>query len=362
MKNKKILFAACTLNFGGIETSLVTLANYLSKEGHSITIALEKKEGPFLNDLSEQINVVEYNPSNIKFMPLRKAVNLCKRLKFILKYKNKFDFAACYATYSLPANFMARTASANTALWVHSNYLALFNNDKQKTKEFFEQVNYSKFSHIIFVANKAGDVFLDIFPEAKGNVNIINNLVNYTQIIEKSKEEIDLPKDPQLTTFLSVGRLDERQKRLSRLIETSAKLKSNNYNFRVLIVGDGPDKPLYENMIEQQNLQKEVILLGSKKNPYPYFKVSDCFVLTSEYEGYPVVYVESFVLNMPIITTEVSDSIKDVAGKWGYVTKKEVEDIYEHMKKFIEERYTIKETFDGEKFNKSITESLEKLF
>ena len=45
---KKLLFAAHNLDLGGIETALVTLANYLSEKGYDVTIALEKKEGVFL--------------------------------------------------------------------------------------------------------------------------------------------------------------------------------------------------------------------------------------------------------------------------------------------------------------------------
>ena len=41
---KKLLFAAYNLDLGGIETSLVTLTNFLLEKGYEITIALEKKE------------------------------------------------------------------------------------------------------------------------------------------------------------------------------------------------------------------------------------------------------------------------------------------------------------------------------
>ena len=55
--------------------------------------------------------------------------------------------------------------------------------------------------------------------------------------------------------------------------------------------------------------------MGPKKNPYPYFKECDSVILTSNFEGYPVVYIESLVFNKPIITTDVSDSKKDIEGK-----------------------------------------------
>ena len=106
---KKLFFAAHSLDLGGIETALVTLLNYLANENeYRITLALEKKEGIFLNELDNKINVIEYKPSEIKFVPIRKVINLLKRLKFISKYKNKFDFSASFATYSLASRIYGK--------------------------------------------------------------------------------------------------------------------------------------------------------------------------------------------------------------------------------------------------------------
>ena len=84
---KKILFAAYNLDLGGIETSLVTLTNFLLEKGYEITIALEKKEGVFLDKISPNINIIEYAPWNEKNVIKRKISNLVKRYKFIKKYK-----------------------------------------------------------------------------------------------------------------------------------------------------------------------------------------------------------------------------------------------------------------------------------
>ena len=42
---KKLLFAAYSLDIGGIEKALVQLTNYLSRAGYDVTIVLEKKQG-----------------------------------------------------------------------------------------------------------------------------------------------------------------------------------------------------------------------------------------------------------------------------------------------------------------------------
>ncbi len=100
--------------------------------------------------------------------------------------------------------------------------------------------------------------------------------------------------------------------------------------------------------------------LGSKKNPYPYLKNSDAFIMSSEFEGYPVVFVESQILGKPIITTDVSDSKKDIDGKYGLVIEKSDKGVYNGMKKFLDEGYK-SEKFDPEKYDREILNKLKNI-
>lgn len=359
--NKKILFAAYSLDIGGIEKALVNLANTLQTKGYDVTLVLEKKQGIFLNELNKNINVIEYTPSDSKNIIKRKIENLIKRIRFIRKYKNKFDFSASFATYSISSSFVSRISSKNNALWGHADYLTLFNNNKKEVKSFFKKRKYTKFRNIIFVSEEGLNSFLEVFPKMKNKTIMCNNLINNNKIQKLADEIIEMQKDNEVFTFLNVGRHDERQKKLTRIITASEKLKKENLKFKVLFVGDGPDSNLYKQQVKDKKLEENIIFLGSKQNPYPYFKISDCVILTSDYEGYPVVFLESLILNKPIITTKVSD-YKDIEGKYGLVTDKDADDIYEKMKFIIKNGYKIEETFNINKYNEEIIKKLEKIF
>ena len=69
---------------------------------------------------------------------------MLNRIKFILKYKNKFDFSASFATYSIASSFMSRVASKNNCLWGHADYLTLFENDENRVKDFFKTKKYKQ--------------------------------------------------------------------------------------------------------------------------------------------------------------------------------------------------------------------------
>ena len=358
---KKLLFAAHNLDLGGIETALVTLVDQLSKRGYIVTVALEKKEGVFLDRLNKNIETIEYRTSENKNIVIRKIHNLFKRIRFTLKYKNKFDFSASFATYSLASSFMARTASKNSALWGHADYLTLYYGDKNKVKKFFENVHCKRFSKIVFVSEEGKRSFLEIFPELKEKTIACNNIINGEEILKKSNQPIEYIKSKEIPVFLNVGRHDEKQKKLTRIIQAAKKLREQKYSFQVLFVGDGQDTNMYKAKVKEYGLEKNIIFLGRKENPYPYFKISDCVILSSEYEGYPVVYLESFVLNKPIITTKLSD-YEQVENKRGIVVEKTSEAIYNAMKSFIENGYKIKEKFDYKKYNENILKKIEEIF
>lgn len=351
---KKILFSAYSLDVGGIETALVTLLKYLVKE-YEITLVLEKKQGIFLKDLPKEIKIITYSPSTIKFMPIRKVINLFKQLKFKIRYKNKFDFAADFATYSMPASFTARVASKNNAIWIHNNYMNFYDNDIIKYRKFFKSLKIENFKKIVFVSDLDKKVFIAQFPELTKNTVVCNNLIDFEKIQKLSNEEIE-EKRESIPTFINVGRHDEKQKKISRIIDATEKLNKQGYKFKVILVGKGTATKQYEQVIKEKGLDN-IKMLGAKKNPYPYFKISDAFLLSSQFEGYPVVFVESQILGLPIITTDVSDSKKDIQGKYGLVVENSEKGVYKGMKEFLDKGIkTLK--FDSEKFNEDIIEKI----
>lgn len=358
---KKLLFAAYSLDIGGIEKALITLTNHLQKMEYEVTIVLEKKQGIFLEKLNPNIRVVEYRPSESKNIIKRKIANLVKRINFVLHYRNKYDFSACFATYSNAASFASRVASKNSCLWGHADYLALFSQEEAAVKDFFLEKKYNQFKHIIFVSKEGKESFLKIFPEMKEKTIVCNNMVDSEQIIKMSNEKIEMRKDEEKVTFINVGRHEERQKKLTRIIYAAKKMKEENDKFKILLIGDGPESEFYKELVKKEELEDVIFFLGKKQNPYPYFKIADCVLLSSEYEGYPVVFLESFILNKPIITTKVSD-YEEVEQGYGLVTEKNEQDIYDAMKTFIEKGYQIEKKFDVKQYNEEIIKKLERIF
>lgn len=359
---KKILFSAYSLDVGGIETALVTLINYLAPK-YEITLALEKKQGIFLDMIPNNVKIITYTPSNNKIVIIRKITNFIKQLKFKSKYKNKFDFSACYTTYSLPSSFIARCASKNSALWIHNNYMDFYNQDIIEYKRFFQKLKVEDFNKIILVSNLNRIQFISCFPYLSKKSIMCHNLIDYQTILKKSElqnedmQKILKSKRENETIFVHVGRHDEQSKKITRIISATRKLNKEGYKFKVLLVGKGQDTREYRNRAKDL---KNILFMGLQKNPYPYIKNSDCLILSSETEGYPVVLQEALTLGTPIISTDVSDVKSDFSNKYGIIVENSEKGVYSGMKEFLNKRF-IPEEFSPKKYNEEIIKRIERI-
>ena len=356
---KKVLIASYNLGYGGIETSLINLLKNMDLKKFNVTLVLEKKEGVFLSDVPKGIKIKEYKVSNNKNVFIRKGINLLKRIKWLLFNYKKYDSSICYATYSGPCSFVARTASNNKIMFVHNDYFEIYKENKEMTKDFFENLKINEYNHIVFVSNESREKMQKLFPELKDNMITINNLIDHKKIITLSKEE-NIKKIKDKKVFLFIGRLDEEQKKVSRIIEV-ANLFKDNKDIEFWLLGDGVYKEEYEEKIKKYKL-KNIKMLGAKKNPYPYIKACDCILLTSDYEGFPVVYNEAIILNKPIITTVcVSDEIINIEDGFGKICNREINSIVKAINTFLKKDFKIDKKLDFTLINKNRVDMIMRL-
>ena len=350
---KKIIFCLNNLDYGGIETAFVNLSNLLDYEKYDVTLFLEKKEGVFLNNLNPNIKIIDYNLANSKNIFKRKIINRFKLTKFIILNYHKYDFSACFASSRKVGSIVSRYLSSNNCLWIHGNYYET----KEEGIKFLNYIKASKFKKIVFVSNQLKNKYLSI-NNSNQLLYVFNNIINYNRIIELSeKEKIENNK----LTFVHIGRHKEDEKNILMLLSVIKRLSLDNLDFVVYLIGDGVDHELYKKKVLELGISSYVIFTGSKSNPYPYLKNSDALLLTSLKEGNPVVFLEAKVLNIPIITTDVSDSKIDILNKYGLVSELNEESFYLTVKKFIEDGFVIKNKFNPEEYNQDILKKLDKV-
>lgn len=358
MKKKRILIASYNLDFGGIETSLINLLKNMDLEKYDVTLVLEEIKGAFLKDVPKDIKIKEYKVSTNKNIIVRKFINSLKRIKWLIFNYKRYNASICYATYSGPCGFLARSSSNNKILFVHSNYYQAYDKDIEKIKEFFDVRKIKKYNHIVFVSNESKKDLCKTYPEIENKSVTINNLIDYERILKLSEKKVDIKRTTK-KVFLFVGRLDESSKRLTLLLDVAKRCMEENVKALFWIVGSGPDEKMYKDIVKNKNLDN-VMFFGSKKNPYPYIKACDYIILTSRYEGFPVVYNEGIILEKPIITTmDVSDDYVSVPNRFGYVVDEN--NIFDKVKELSTVKEKIKETVNYGSLNKKRMELIENI-
>lgn len=356
-KKKKLLFTAYSLNVGGIETALINLVNRINLDKYQVEILLEKKEGIFLDKVKEEITVKEYKVYDNRNIMIRKFLNLTKRLLFTLINYHTYDFSCCYATYSLSGSKIAKIASKNNAFYVHNNYKDLYK-DEKKEKEFFDNRGIENFGHIIFVSNEYQKEFLRLYPNLKNKVLVLNNFIDTKSILEKSKEKVQEKKPKDKKLFVFVGRLDDDAKKVGRAILLAKEIKE----MELWLVGDGPDREKYEELVKKERVVSRVKFLGKQKNPYPYMKMADYVLMTSDYEGFPVIYLEAITLQKPLITTiDVSDDKLNIGKDYATIISKDQKEMTKQVKEILTKSSKTKK-IDIEKLQATRMDDFEKLF
>lgn len=337
---KRIIVVTTTLNCGGITSFLIPLVNFLSAEGHKVTLAYTKDNGNFLYRLCSEVNTLKYNTlnrrqeikawcKNLAFYDMARIIfrkntqvphyASIQRLSYITaKYINitdkNYDIAISTAEGFCNAIVANKINATKKIGWVHPD-MATLGLDLNVGQKVLKEFNY-----MVSVSEAGCNTLKKFFPNDQQKFLYIENIIDSESIKARSLESInDMPYYENLLNIVTVCRITNDSKRLDRIVKIATILRTKKFMFQWYIIGDGPDTKLIKNLIKKYNLQDKVIMLGGRKNPMPYIKRADYFVLTSQFEGKPLVVEEAKILHTPVIVTEYSSAKMQVTKDVGIV-------------------------------------------
>lgn len=350
---KDLLFADKSMITGGIEKAQLNLLNNIDYKKYNVTVILEEKTGDLLDKINNNVKVIELKVSDNNNVIIRKIINTYRKLIFKIFNYHNYDFSCCYTTYSYSSNKIAKIASQNNSFYVHSDYSNVYKDEKD-FRNFFDSRKVDEYKNIIFVSNESKKSFIKYYPELEEKTLVLNNFIDIEEIKEKSKEKIEKSKNNK-TLFVFVGRLDDTSKKLKRAIKLVEKL-----DIDLWIIGDGPDRGRYEEYAKELKVSNKITFFGKKSNPYPYIKEADYIILTSDYEGFPVIYQEAMVLRKNIITTINTSDDQINMKDYAYIISKD-EKMINEVKDIISKNNKTKE-INFEEIQNKRRKQFEKLF
>ena len=149
-----------------------------------------------------------------------------------------------------------------------------------------------------------------IFPESK--VKVLYDPVFSIKEVLNQRKLSSIDKNFQKNNIIMVGRLT-KQKNFEIFIKASEYLYKNNLlKFNTYIFGSGENKEKLEQLIRKYHLEKNIFLMGSKKNIHKYYSLSKLFILTSLWEDPGFVLIEAALNDIPIISSNCKNGPKEI--------------------------------------------------
>lgn len=294
-------------NPGGMERILTEKINYLIETGcYSITImTTEQMDRPFYFRLNKDVKIINLDLgfdnffSDHLFAKYYKTKKLLKKYKILLEdFIKTENIDICISLGGKELEFLsdidsnckkiveihfAKSIRKQFITARHDNFFWRFLGDF-RTRIL---VNQTKKLDRIVVLTKADEL------EWKTTNNNVIQIYNFSPIVPVNKPKLVNKK------IVAVGKLDP-QKGFDLLIESCSYI-SNWDGWTLSIYGQGSEHKNLNNQIKKYNLDDKVFLEGISKNVYDVYSTASIYVLSSRYEGFPMVLLEAISFGLPLV-------------------------------------------------------------
>lgn len=357
---RKVLFVIYSMKYGGAEKSLVNLLQELPEDKYEVDVLLFQKKGDFLLNMPKWVNVLD-TPDDIEnlYAPLRKTGlkgctkvigTVCSRIarktkksQAAFRWRNfygprikpirkHYNVAIAYAGSENLYFIRDKVSADKKMVWIHNDYRTAGYSKVDDLPYFVDM------DAIVSVSNECVAVLKEEFPQFADKCHYLENITS--SYVTRKQAELYIPQEytDEGHNILSIGRLHP-QKGFDMAIEAASILKKNGVNFCWYIIGEGPLRENLEKLIAEYGVENEVLLLGTRNNPYPYIKNCEFLVQSSRYEGKSVVLDEAKILCTPIVATAyptVCDQV--IEGKEGIITPMTAQGIAEGIQTMLNDK------------------------
>ena len=300
---KELVMFMPSIEDGGVEKNLFNITNYISKKNIKVNLITSNKNKK--NFFDKKVNYIcpKFNFLNIKSKRLK--ILFCIYLlfvHFVLKKKKIIILSFQANIYSL----------------IFSKFFSIKIIVRSNTSLSGWNKNFFKKNIIKYFYKRADKIIVnsaffkrEMDKEMNINSHLIYNPLDANIIFNKSKKKINFNFYKSNTlNLINIARLSDQKDHYTIL--KALNLIKEKIKLRLLIIGKGKEFLNLNNYTKKNNLNKIVKYLGYKKNPYPYLKKSDVFILSSKFEGLPNVLLEAAHFKKYIISSDCPTGPKEI--------------------------------------------------
>jgi N-acetylgalactosamine-N,N'-diacetylbacillosaminyl-diphospho-undecaprenol 4-alpha-N-acetylgalactosaminyltransferase len=307
---KKVFILINTLGTGGAER-VVSLLIHSWKNQYNITLVLLTNLIEY--DLPENISVISFNQPfqangllTTAKMPMLawRYKNLCKRNKvdISLSFLKRPNYINCLSV--LLGNRSKIIISERSYF---SELLKTFSPVQRRLSVFFTKKLYPH-ADLIITNSKLIKTDLEENFNINSRYKVIYNPMNVALIERLKKSKADLSGDSSFN-FINVGAF-RKEKNHKNLIEAFNKIR--HLNVRLFLLGHRFLKDELILKVKKLQLESQIIFLDFDTNPFKYLSKCNCFVLSSDFEGFPNALLEAMVCGLPVISTDCLSGPREI--------------------------------------------------
>lgn len=240
--------------------------------------------------------------------PISKGYEVFRKVMEIKKLKKKYNIDVSISHMG-GMNFYNVLSRVNDKIII-TEHSYIRKKGLSTRKKIFRKL-YNKADKIISVSKGIEKNLIENYNiENKKTRTIYNffDLENIKTMKDESLSEKSLFKNP---IIINIGRLT-KPKGQWHLIKIFSKVKKEIDDAKLVFLGEGPMQNKLENLSKKLGIEKDVIFLGFKDNPYKYINNSDIFAFTSLWEGLPMVIIEAMASNTPVISTDCKSGPREI--------------------------------------------------
>lgn len=307
----RLLFFIHSLQSGGAERVLSTLANYWAQKGweaYIVTLAPEELDFYQLRPDIKRISLNLAGDSSGVFDAVKNNGKRIKNLRSCVK-KLQPDIAISFMTSANCLLALATIGLQITVIGSERIYPPFHSVGKQW--HFLRKYSYCFLNYAVALTED-NEKWLNQHTYVK-HTAVIPNPIIYP--LPRHSPIIDPVRFIQPYSFnyvmIAVGRLTT-QKGFHKLIEVFAELNSRIDNWGLVILGEGELRSSLEQLIRQYNLENKVLMPGVVGNLGDWYQKADLFVLPSQYEGFPNTLVEAMAYGLPGVSFDCPTGPRDI--------------------------------------------------
>lgn len=312
----RIAVFTATMGSGGAERSMVRLAAGLAASGHPTDLVLGcRADDAYADELPDTVRVVRLGAP--------RALLALPRLVAYLRRERPVAMVSSLDYINVIAVLATRLARVGTRLVVNEqNTLSMQSGQSRRLRQRLVPAlvrhSYPRADGIAAVSAGVADDLAEV-GVPRQSVHVINNPVIAPGLEDMLAQPCDHPwfTGDHPPVLLAVGRLSP-QKDFGCLLRAFATVRASR-DARLLILGEGPERPRLESLVAELGLTGDVQLAGWVGNPYPYMARSDLFVLSSRWEGLPTVLIEALFCGLRIVATDCPSGPREIleGGRFG---------------------------------------------